>query len=224
MPASEASVIQVHRIMSHYRCRPPGVGCGPPAAGGWAAGVAAAAVLAGGCAMRITPPTEVRAPQSVFVADYGYHGSLLLPREDGCVREFAYGQWDWFALNRDRWYNAIPAALLPGRAALGTRVLAGPAAFEPLVRQCPAERLLELRVERERARSLLARLEREYEAERGSEVFNPVYGMWFVHHARSYRLDHNCNTVLAGWLEELGCRVHGTRLFAVFELCDGDGP
>jgi hypothetical protein len=214
-------VIQTDRIMSDYS-RASGRGFRTAPACGWVT-VAAAVVWVGGCAMRITPPGGLGEPTQVFIADYGYHASLLLPRDDGYVSEFAYGQWDWFALNRDRWYNAVVLVLLPGRGTLGTRTLAGPAARETLARQCRAERLLELHVERERARSLLARLEREYESGRSTELFNSLYGMMFVHQPRTYWLHRNCNTVLADWLEELGCHVEGTRLFAAFVLRGGVG-
>lgn len=215
-------MIQSGRIRDQYN-RTFGGRFGISPACGWAA-VAAALVGVGGCAMRITPPAELEQAAVVFIVDYGYHASLLLPREDGQIREFAYGQWDWFALKRDRWYNAVVLALLPGQGTLGRRTLAGPAVRETVARQCPAERLIELRVEREQVLALLERLEREYESGLDTEIFNPFYDMWFVHHPRLYVWYHNCNTVLADWLEELGCRVEGTRLFARFELRGEDGP
>ncbi len=222
MHPTEAAVIQTGRILGDYS-RTCGRGFRTARGCGWTA-VAAAVAWMGGCAMRITLPGELRQPAVVFIADYGYHASLLLPREDGQIREFAYGQWDWFALNRDRWYNAVVLVLLPGRGTLGTRTMTGPATREALARQCRAERLLELRVECERVRALLERLEREYEAGRSTEVFNSLYAMTFVHHPRTYWLHRNCNAVLAEWLEELGCRVEGTRVFAVFVLNGRDGP
>lgn len=179
---------------------------------------AVTAALAAGCSMRVAPPAEVEEPATVFIADYGPHASLLLPRDDGDVSEFAYGEYDWFALNRDRWYHALPIAVAGGRAALGTRVLHGPATRAALEAQMSVEGIYELRVDRSRAADLLARLEALYERykpERG-EHYNPSVGLTFVAHPRRYSLAHNCNAELALWLEELGCRVEGSRLVAEF--------
>ena len=37
--------------------------------------------LSAGCAQRIRPPRDLADPVRVYVADYGYHSSLLLPSD-----------------------------------------------------------------------------------------------------------------------------------------------
>ena len=43
----------------------------------------------------------------------------------------------------------------------------------------------------------------------------------FVPYPEPYWIFHNSNQVVAGWLEELQCRVQGPALFAVWRLGAG---
>lgn len=171
-----------------------------------------------GCAMRIVPPSQVSDAETVFVADYGYHASLLLPTGSGELAEFAYGQYDWFALNRDQWYHAIKLALWPHTGALGTRTLPGPPTADALSAKLVVETLHPIRVERGAAARVLARLEAMYEEQKRKrgEVYNSSVRLLFVEHPRDYWHDYNCNVALAEWLEWLGCRVSGSRSSAMF--------
>lgn len=170
--------------------------------------------------MRITPPAEVKDPVTVFIADYGMHGSLILPRDDGQFREFAYGEYDWFALNHDQWYNAIPIILYPHKATLGTRMLAGPVTVEALQLQMPVESIFELRVEQAAAQAGLQQLESRYEQNKSirGEIYNPAIGLNMVEDPKPYSMCNNCNIELAAWLEMIGCRVDGWRTDARFEF------
>jgi hypothetical protein len=176
------------------------------------------ACLAGGCAMRISPPADIAEPVSVFIADYGIHGSLLLPRDDGNVSEYAYGHYDWFALNRDRWYNAIPILCFGGKAALGMRVIPCPPTAESLRSRLVIEGLYELSVEQSAAGAMRRQLEQLYDRCRPvrGEIYNPKVDLTFVEHPRMYTVLRNCNAELAAWLEAIGCRVIGDTSQAKF--------
>ena len=181
-------------------------------------GSAAVLVSLTACAIRVTPPVELESPQTIFIADYGRHASLLLPRVNGRVVEFAYGEWNWFALGRDQWYRAGPALFWPTRGTLGTSELPGPAEIDAIRGQLWAERIHELQVERAAALELLARLEASF-AERADEsVLNNALGMQFVPHADSYSILHQCNSAVADWLRELGCGVGGCASRAEFTV------
>lgn len=169
--------------------------------------------LGAGCAMQVEPAVRVQEPVTVCVADYGYHLSLILPNEHGGAEEFAYGWWEWFALNQDRWYNAIPLLLFPGRGALGTRTLQEPPSAVSVARRTGAQ-AYELRVERAAAERLLHELRRQYESQRQTEIYNPVVDLRLVHHRDLYWFHHNCNSAVANWLEQLGVRVGGDRMSA----------
>lgn len=183
-------------------------------------------LLLSACAMRITPPAVLRDPVTVYIADYGEHGSLLLPGEDGGVVEFAFGQWDWFALNRHEWYRAVLILLAPSPGALGTRPLPDPRADVGLATRIGAEALIPLSVEREDADALRRELRRRYDEARraaphgGREVFNAQQQMSFVRYGTFHPLICDCNSTVAEWLTALGCRVGGNRLLAEFDVVD----
>ncbi len=173
-----------------------------------------------GCGLRITPPVEPHEPTRVVLADYGAHLSLVLPRsERGCV-EYAYGWWDWFALNRDRWYHALPLLIAPGRGTLGRRELRGEASVENVRAQTGVHAVHELSVAERPVAALVAQLDREFEAGRGEELYNPKIELHMAPNPRLYWLHDNCNSAVARWLRQLGARVDGLALLAEVELRD----
>ena len=178
--------------------------------------VAALSLSLTACALRVTPPVELEAACTIFIADHGRHSSLLLPRENGRIAEFAYGEWEWFALGNDQWYRVGPALLWPTVGTLGTREFDGPAEIDIICKQIPAQRIHELRVEQDAAAALLARLDQRVSAGADEKVLNSELAMTFVPHADRYCLFRECNSVVAGWLRELGCGVTGSPLSADF--------
>jgi hypothetical protein len=163
------------------------------------------------CVTSIRPPAEPKDPVSVALIDYGYHASLALPTADGGCVEYAYGEWEWFALNNDAWYRVFPALCWPTQGALGRRALR----FPPDV---ASEETLVFTVGRAEAGALLARLNARYAARPEEPVHNPAVGLTFVPDDASYCCFANCNTTLAGWLRELGCEVSRPTCAASFRL------
>jgi len=53
-----------------------------------------------GCQHVIEPPAAVTDPVRVFVIDYGRHASLALPKENSCLVEWSWGDWNWFSRER----------------------------------------------------------------------------------------------------------------------------
>ncbi|MGD9690377.1 MAG: hypothetical protein AB7K52_13835 [Phycisphaerales bacterium] len=176
-----------------------------------------ALALAPGCAYLVSPPTRPEEPVSVFIADLGYHASILLPREPAATAEYAYGHYEWFALNKDDLWRAPGVVLLPGRGTLGRRTLGVPCTRAALETVVYAEELLELRVDRSRAESLRRALDGRFDGA-GPPVFNAVMGMDFVPDSRRYWIAHNCNAALVDWLRDLGCTVRGGSLDANFRI------
>jgi hypothetical protein len=171
-----------------------------------------------GCTYHIRPSACLRDPVSVFVADYGYHSTLLLPRADGSVMEYAYGERDWFALNRDQWYRVGVVLLWPTPAVLGRRELPGPPEFDALKHQTQPEALHEAPVERDAAARLMHRLDADFDAGRDQLIENPLVGLSFVPYTPSYCITSQCNSRVADWLREMGCRVTGAALNADFKV------
>ncbi len=142
------------------------------------------------CALRVTPPVNLEAPCTIFIADHGRHSSLLLPRANGRIAEFAYGEWQWFALGNDQWYRVGPVMLWPTAGTLGTREFDGPAEIDVIRKQITAQRVHELRVEQDLAAALLARLDERVSEGADESVFNSELAMTFVPHADSYCMIH----------------------------------
>jgi hypothetical protein len=172
--------------------------------------------LAAGCASTIRPPAHPLDPVPVGVIDYGYHASLVLPAGHGTSIEYAYGEWEWFALNNDAWYRVFPALCWPTQGALGRRAL--PLSPDRAAEAVHAEAVLVFQVGRAEAAALLDRLNRRYASRTEEPVHNPLVGLTLVPDDASYCCFANCNTALADWLRELGCEVSRPTCSADFRL------
>ena len=185
-----------------------------------------------GCATHITPPKMVAEPATVYLVDYGFHSSLILPRTLGVAGpaadgnavvsggerelvEFAFGQYDWYARNLDDWWRAPVVMLFPAQACLGRRELAGVVlnasvgGVGPLARMLGAQEVHAITVESARAAALLRRLETRCADGSAGALANPNVGMTFVSDPDNYWLFYNCNAAVAAWLRETGCQVGG---------------
>lgn len=195
-----------------------------------------------GCATRIAPASQVEDPVAVYVVDYGRHSSLLLPTEaevDGnpgartALREYSFGDWIYYAQDRDSIGDGARALLWRSSGTLGRRDLPrlGPAwdeaPIEPtgrIQRTLGVEKVIALVVSRERAAELLAELDQRFEAglERSAPVTNPVVGLDFVIDERHYSLGRHCNHEVRDWLNALGADATGAPLVSEFRLVGGD--
>lgn len=176
-------------------------------------------MLLGGCSLRVTPPCDPASPTSVFVIDRGYHSSLILPREDGSLVEYAYGEWGWFVLNQAEWYRAIVITFGAHEGALGRQSLPGPATLDSVKMQVAAEQIYEIRVAEERVAALLSVLDERFM--KGLETnhgYNPEVGLDFAHDPDKYGIGRTCNTRVDDWLIALGCDTGGISLFSAFRV------
>lgn len=176
------------------------------------------ALLVSGCVTVIRPPVSPEDPVLLVLVDYGYHSSLVLPLREGGSVEYAYGEWNWFALNKDSWYHAIPTLCWPTQGALGRRRLAAAPGRSALRGLVSGEEMLEFRVARSRAEALVADLDELFRRYLDTQVYNPVNDLTFVHGEDDYWCLSNCNHILARWLRELGCDVAGSALFSSWRL------
>lgn len=181
-----------------------------------------------GCGMTIYAPDHVQDPVSVFIADHGVHSSILLPREDGSIAQFAYSQWHWAALDQDDWYRSPFALVIPNTGTLGWRDFKGPCDFDcvsdrihTLGRHPPMDALFEVEVERAEAAKVLAALDQRWKSQSNGNVFNEKRGMWWVKDASTYSIAHTCNQEVAEWLRSMGCRVTGMAKTASIKVVGG---
>jgi hypothetical protein len=173
---------------------------------------------AAGCGAVITPPPAVARPATIYITDYVRLSSLLLPIGDGRLEEFAFGDFQWFALNQNTWHDALRSLFCSAGSTLGRRELTDPNDPAKLVPATGADRVALLTVDAARAGRLRDELEFAYGQQSATEVFNPASGLYFVHAREPYSLFHNCNHVTARWLRELGCKVNGAAMTSKFAL------
>jgi hypothetical protein len=186
-------------------------------------GITLAGLALSSCTTTITPPVDPVDPVVVYIVDYGRHASLLLPKDEGQgLIEYAYGEWGWFALDRSRWHDVFRTLLWPSRGALGRWEWDLPADVETIRAGIFCEDVLQVIVASERERALLVRLDARHAQHADTLHYQPLYQLEFVHDDDEYHLFHNCNHVLARWLRELDCDVHGWAMFADFVVHEHD--
>jgi hypothetical protein len=181
-----------------------------------------AAVVLVGCSMRLQPPeVATLAPGQrarVVILDHGIHAGLVLPLEDGSAREYAFGEWEYFALGETGLWQTLGAVLVPSRGAISRRDIPGGARLDPLGLAGPyvVDATYTLVVDAAKARALVGAIEAE-RAQRAAEVLTRD-DTTFVPTDRRYSASHTCNHQLAKWLEALGVQVSGSRMWARFEV------
>lgn len=174
--------------------------------------------LVAGCATTIRAPASPNDPVVVVLVDYGKHASLVLPTADGASTEYAYGHWDYFALNRNDLCTGMFALCCYSQGTLGRRRFDVPASTSALRGRIPCEEMTELRVERTAADRLRRKLDARWDLHADTQVPNALNGLTFVKDDEDYLCWNNCNHVVVRWLEELGCETSGCGCFADFDV------
>ncbi len=155
----------------------------------------------------------------VFVTDYGRHSSVILPAEAGHYNEYAFGDFNWFALSHTRGSDAARAMLWSAGATLGRRQLELPDDDPAAVASVTwADKVIRFEAPRGKVRALIERLDRDYFARHDTVTYNPSSSMWFVRSREPYHGLHNCNHLTARWLRQLGCDVRGWATFSKFRV------
>ena len=178
-----------------------------------------------GCATTVVPPEPPAAPASVFVLDYGRHTSIAFfhPSQRD-LTEYAYGDWNWFALDHSKWHDVFPTLLWPTPGALGRRTLPVHGDAETIQNAIPCEQAFEIIVPAADVIRLTDQLESQFKAGIESQHFQPRYDLTFVPDDRAFHILHNCNHVTAGWLRQLGCKLRGPVMFANFKFTEPAEP
>ena len=184
------------------------------------------AIIAPGCGTTVLPPDDPKNPVTVYLLDHGRTTSLVLPLEGwegsarggGMLVRYAYGDWNWYALEKNGLIHGFLALFWPTQATLARRELKGPgpgeipaAAVRRQVKEI--EHVHEIPVERADLRRLTHRLELHYRANLHTAVEGKLSDFTFVHHPRPYCGFGNSNHQVSDWLRDLRC---GTRGFAFF--------
>jgi len=175
--------------------------------------------LAGGCAATVYPQAHPVRPTAIYVEDYGIHSSLLLPTGNGRYVEYAFGDWNFAALNHCGPQDALGALLVSFQSALGRRfvdVQAGQAAPHPM--HPSPHRIQKVYVPQERVEQVLRELEARYQRG-GKALHNPDNDTDYVRDdTEHYWVGNNCNHLTARCLEQMGCDVRGWVVLSRFDV------
>ena len=177
-----------------------------------------------GCSAVIVPPKASPADSvPVLVADYGYHSTILLPKSDGGMVEYAYGDWYYFGQSHKSLGSALHALFASEQATLGRRVLEREINQPGLKEAIGAETILSFRAPRDKVERLERALEERFSQNLDSIMYSPVHQLYFVKDSEPYSVGHNCNHFTAEWLERLGCRIEGSPVTSRFKLKESGG-
>jgi hypothetical protein len=165
----------------------------------------------------IIPPADPANPITVGIVHDGFHSGLVLPTGSGELIQYAYGDWNYFALNQHDWTDALAALFLPTPGALGQRKFSNVAELQQIT-QWENNTLLSFEVARVKATRLLKLLDERFNRNIETRVENPLTGLSLVRDDRDYTLLHNSNHELVRWLQDLDCRVYGFVMWANFQL------
>ena len=177
------------------------------------------ATLLTGCSASVTPPVASAHPATVYLCDYGYHSSLLLPvGDDGTYVEYLYGDWNWAAMNHTGVGPALRAGLFSTRATLARRYVyqpRSPTAPHPMT---PPHTQSPIVVDGDGCRRLQLALDARWRLHADTAVYTGDAGgdYLFVKDDEPYGWIHNCNRETADWLSALGCRTSGWPLLSHF--------
>ncbi|MBL9076082.1 MAG: DUF2459 domain-containing protein [Planctomycetes bacterium] len=168
-----------------------------------------------GCSSTVRPPPTPADPVRVFLLSEALHTGLVLPPDQGAGNqefvEFGFGDWNWYALGNDAWYNVFATVLWPTQGGLGRRTFGARTEAELLQGVTWAE-LAPVTVERGKAAALRAQLQATFEQRLADAVWQPRYSFRFVPSDDSYWFGHNCADAATTWLRALDCSVGGALL------------
>lgn len=167
----------------------------------------------------IIPPNNPVNPNNIYLIDYGIHSRLILPGDRDKCFEYAYGDWQYFAINKQDWLTGAAALFLPTQGALGREL--HKCDRLRLIAAQKDNSLLRITVEKAKVDPLL-KLLNSYFNRPTIQIENPHIGMTFVPYDRTYTVLHNSNHEVVRWLQDLGCRVEGFVLWANFKSVTSD--
>lgn len=176
-------------------------------------------LAAGGCGATVYPQPKPIQPTAVYVADYGIHSSLLLPNGDGRYVEYAFGDWNFAALNHCWPQDALGALLISFQSALGRRFIdlaPGETAPQPL--HPPPHSMQVVYASREDVMRVVGEMDARYNRDTRITMHNPDNDMDYVKDSEHYWVANNCNHLTARCLREMGCDVRGFVMLSKFAV------
>lgn len=172
-----------------------------------------------GCAASVYPQSNPVTPTAVYVADYGIHSSLILPNGDGRYVEYAFGDWNFAALNHCWPNDALGALLISFQSTLGRRFITlSPGEIEPHPVHPPPHQMQVVYASREEVMRVVREMDARYNRDTSVVMHNPDNDMDYVKDSEHYWVANNCNHLTARCLREMGCDVRGFVMLSKFAV------
>jgi hypothetical protein len=176
-------------------------------------------LAAGGCGATVYPQPKPIQPTAVYVADYGIHSSLLLPNGDGRYVEYAFGDWNFAALNHCWPQDALGALLISFQSALGRRFIdLAPGETAPQPVHPSPHQVQVVYASREDVMRVVKDMDARYRRDTREVMHNPDNDMDYVKDSEHYWVANNCNHLTARCLREMGCDVRGFVVLSKFSV------
>jgi hypothetical protein len=175
--------------------------------------------FAGGCATNVYPQPKPIRPVAVYMADYGIHSSLLLPDGDHHYVEYAFGDWNFAALNHCWPQDALGALLISFQSALGRRfITVEPGKTEPWPVHPSPHKVQVIYASQSTVARVVKELDDRYHRDTSIVRHNPDNDMDYVKDNEHYSVLNNCNHLTARCLREMGCDVRGLVVLSTFAV------
>ncbi|MBC1238365.1 DUF2459 domain-containing protein [Nostoc sp. 2RC] len=165
----------------------------------------------------IIPPTIPQQAIAVYVLDFFWHSELVLPNSNGGLVVYAYGDWNYFALNQHDLKNGLAALFIPTKGTLGRRKFSRIDDLQQMVARKNIN-LLSFKVAQSKAIQLTQTLDKRFMKNIDTLIENHQLGLNFVRDEENYHILHNSNHELIAWLKDLECQVNGLVLWANFRV------
>jgi len=165
----------------------------------------------------IIPPADVEEAIAVYIIKLSLHPELVLPHPDGGLMRYAYGDWNYFALNHQGLKDGLTALFLPTPGTLGRLKFSNFDELQRMVKEQNAN-LLTLQVSQAKAFKLAYSLDERFVSNIATRIQNPQTGLFLVQDEQDYTILHNSNHELVVWLKQLGCQVEGFVMWANFRV------
>ena len=173
-----------------------------------------------GCATKVYPQERLVRPTAVYIADYGIHSSLLLPTADGRYVEYAFGDWNFAAMNHCWPQDALGALLISFQSALGRRFVdVQPGQSVPHPVHPEPHRVQMIYASQAEVAAVVAELDARYRRGAYEVMHNPDNDTDYVRDdSEHYSVANNCNHLTARCLREMGCDVRGFVMLSKFRV------
>ena len=161
---------------------------------------------------------------AVYVTDYGIHSSVIMPNGDGRFVEYAFGDWNYAALNHD-WPNDAMGQhadfIQIDVRAQPSSWLEYPGETEPHPTHPTPKRTQVIYASYDAVEAVRQQLDDRYRHDMSQTTTRVVHNheneMDFVPDDEHYSFLNNCNDLTARCLRNIGCDLKGVVGFSKFQ-------